>query len=49
MVSYSLRNKQGKVFYHPEYHGQVFDATEIGKIIEEFGVPAEEWRTDETR
>lgn len=49
MVSYSLRNYQDRVFYHPEYHAQVFNATEISKIIDGVGIPAEEWRTDETR
>ncbi len=49
MVSYSLRKQQDKAFYHPEYHAQVFDTAEIRKIIDNFGMPAEAWRTDETR
>ncbi|MGB3291629.1 MAG: hypothetical protein WBB01_01410 [Phormidesmis sp.] len=48
-MSYLLRKYQDKVFYHPEYHAQVFNTTKIGKIIDEVGIPAEEWRTDETR
>lgn len=49
MISYWLRNQTDKEFYRPEYHGQVFVLSEICKIIDEFGVPDEEWRTDGTR
>lgn len=49
MISYWLRNQTDEEFYHPEYHGQVFVLSEICKIIDEFGVPDEEWRTDGTR
>lgn len=49
MVSYWLKDQQDKVFYQPEYHGQVFDTTEIVRIINKFGMPAEAWQTDRTR
>jgi hypothetical protein len=49
MISYWLKSQTNKVFYHPEYHGQVFGLSEIRKIIDAFGVPDEEWRTEEAR
>jgi hypothetical protein len=49
MLSYWLRSQTDKVFYRPEYHGQVFVVSEIGKIIDEFGIPQEEWQTEEAR
>ena len=49
MVSFWLKSQMGKNFYHPEYHGQVFTVDEILKIIDEFGSPKEEWRTDNLR
>lgn len=49
MLSYWLKGQADKVFYRPEYHGQVFLLSEIGKIIDEFGIPHEEWRTEEVR
>lgn len=49
MISYWLRSQTDKVFYHSEYHGQVFLLNEIFKIIDKFGTPSEEWRTEETR
>jgi hypothetical protein len=30
------------------YHGKVFTLEEIGKVIEEFGMPSERWQTDQT-
>ena len=49
MVSYWLRSQTDKVYYHLEYHGQVFSFDEIIKIIDKFGIPNQEWRTEETR
>lgn len=49
MISYWLRSQFDQVFYHPEYHGQVFSLSEISKIIDVFGIPGEEWRREETR
>jgi hypothetical protein len=49
MISYWLRSQANQVFYHSQYHGQVFGLSEIYKIIDEFGVPREEWRNEETR
>lgn len=49
MVSYWLLSQADKVYYHPEYHGQVFLFDEIIEIIGKFGIPNEEWRTEETR
>jgi hypothetical protein len=49
MISYWLKNQTNQVFYRPAYHGQVFVLSEIYKIIDAFGVPSEEWRTEEAR
>jgi hypothetical protein len=49
MISYWLKSQTDQVFYRSEYHGQVFVLNEISKVIDAFGVPAEEWRTEETR
>jgi hypothetical protein len=49
MISHWLKGQTDQVFYHPEYHGQVFDLGEIHKIIEAFGIPKDEWRNIETR
>jgi hypothetical protein len=49
MISYWLRSQADQVFYHPAYHGQVFRLSEIYKIIDEFGIPGEEWRSEEIR
>lgn len=49
MISYWLKSQTNQVFYRPEYHGQVFVLSEISKMIDAFGVPNEEWRTEETR
>ena len=49
MISYWLKNQTEQKFYHSEYHGQVFTLSEICQVIDEFGVPGEEWQTDETR
>jgi hypothetical protein len=49
MISYWLKSQTDQVFYRPEYHGQVFVLSEISKVIDVFDVPAEEWRTKETR
>jgi hypothetical protein len=49
MISYWLINQADQVFYRPEYHGQVFTLSEINKVVDAFGIPAEEWRTEETR
>ena len=49
MISYWLKNQTEQEFYHSEYHGRVFTLSEIRQIIDEFGVPNQEWRTDETR
>lgn len=49
MISYWLRSQTDQVFYHPAYHGQVFGLSEICKIIDMFGIPSEEWRSEETR
>jgi len=49
MVSYWLRSQTDKVYCHPEYHGQVFTFDEIIKILDEFGIPSEEWRTEVNR
>lgn len=42
MISYWLKNQTNKVFYRPEYHGQVFVLSEISQIIDAFGVPDED-------
>jgi hypothetical protein len=49
MISYWLNSQTDRVYYQPEYHGRVFTLNEILQIIERFGIPDEEWRTDETR
>ncbi len=49
MVSYWLREQSQSTYYHPEYHGQVFLLDEISQIIDEFGIPREEWRAEEDR
>jgi hypothetical protein len=49
MISDWLRNQTDQVFYRPEYHGQVFGLSEIGRIIDQFGLPGEAWRSDVTR
>lgn len=49
MVSYWLKSQAHEKFYRPEYHGQVFVLDEICNIVDKFGIPVEEWRTDEFR
>jgi len=49
MVSYWLKNQTDQVFYRPEYHGRVFMFNEISKIIDTYGIPSEEWKTDKNR
>jgi hypothetical protein len=49
MISYWLKSQTDQVFYRPEYHGKVFVMSEISKTIDAFGVPGEEWRTEENR
>jgi hypothetical protein len=49
MISYWLRDQTNEVFYRPEYHGQVFRLSEICQIINRFGIPHEEWRTNKAR
>ena len=57
MISYWLKSQidsaemtlRDRVFYHHEYHGQVFGLSEIYKIIEEFGIPDTEWQTEPNR
>jgi hypothetical protein len=49
MVSYWLRSQTDKVFYRSEFHGQVFLLSEIHELINKFGVPNEEWKTEEAR
>ncbi len=49
MISYWLKGQTDEAFYRPEYHGQVFVLSEISKIIDAFGIPDEEWRTEEIR
>jgi hypothetical protein len=49
MISYWLQNQIEKIFYRPEYHGQVFTLSEIYKIVDEFGIPDEQWRTEKER
>lgn len=49
MISYWLRNQTNESFYRPEYHGQVFTSNEIDQIIDRFGIPNEEWRTNKAR
>jgi hypothetical protein len=46
MISYWLQSQAGQNFHHPEYHGQVFNYSEICQIIDRFGVPGEKWRTE---
>lgn len=49
MISCWLQSQTDQVFYRPEYHGQVFLLSEVCKLIETFGVPGEEWRTEAAR
>ncbi len=49
MISYWLKSQTDQAFYRSEYHGQVFSLSEIYKIIDVFGIPQEEWRSEETR
>lgn len=49
MISYWLQSQTNQVFYRPEYHGQVFVLSEIYRLIEAFGIPSEEWRTEAAR
>jgi hypothetical protein len=46
MISYWLQSQAGQDFHHPEYHGQVFNYSEICQIIDRFGVPGQKWRTE---
>jgi hypothetical protein len=43
MVSLMFLNNRPNENYIPEYHGRVFTLTEIQSIIEEKGLPIEEW------
>ncbi len=49
MISYWLKSQTDRIFYQPEYHGQVFGVGEIDKIIERFGIPDREWETEPAR
>ena len=49
MVSYWLQSQSDKNYYHPEYHGRIFSIDEILELIDRFGVPDREWRTQENR
>jgi hypothetical protein len=49
MISHWLKSQTDQVFYRPEYHGQVFGLNEIHKIIEMFGIPDEQWRSEDIR
>jgi hypothetical protein len=49
MVSYWLQTQRDAIYYHPEYHGHVFCMEEIHGVIDKFGVPGEEWKTEEHR
>jgi hypothetical protein len=49
MISYWLRSQTDRVFYHPEYHGQVFNLNEIFEVIDRFGIPKAEWRSEAAR
>jgi hypothetical protein len=49
MISYWLKGQTDKIFYRPEYHGQVFNLSEIYQMIAVFDIPVEEWRTEELR
>lgn len=49
MISYWLKSKTDRAFYHPEYHGKVFRLSEIYDIVNQFGIPTSEWKTDTTR
>ncbi|MEG3956387.1 hypothetical protein [Microcoleus sp. herbarium2] len=49
MISYWLQSQTDQVFYRPEYHCQVFVLSEICEMIDAFGIPSEEWRTEAAR
>jgi hypothetical protein len=49
MISYWLRNQTDRVFYRREYHGQVFNLSEIFEVIDRFGIPKEEWHSEAAR
>ena len=49
MISHWLQSQTDQPFYHPEYHGQVFVLSEVRKLIDAFGIPDEQWRTEESR
>jgi hypothetical protein len=49
MISYWLKSQTDRVFYRPEYHGRVFLLGEIAEVIDVFGIPDEEWRTEAAR
>jgi hypothetical protein len=49
MISDWLRSQTDQVFYQPEYHGRVFGLSEIGCIIDKFGLPGEAWRSEPNR
>jgi hypothetical protein len=49
MVSFWLQSQIDQTFYRPEYHGQVFTVSEIQLVINQFGIPHTEWRTNESR
>lgn len=49
MVSYWLRTQSDAVYYQPEYHGRVLLPHEICSIIDRFGIPNKEWKTEEHR
>lgn len=47
MISYWLRSQADQVFYRSELHGQVFLLSEMLEVINKFGIPDKEWKTEE--
>jgi hypothetical protein len=44
MISYWLQSQYNQAFHQPAYHGQVLSYDELLPIIQNFGIPRDEWR-----
>ncbi|MGL5795910.1 MAG: hypothetical protein ACRC06_16220 [Waterburya sp.] len=47
MPSFNIpRTERGKTYLKP-FHGQVFTLEEIKKVIQNYGLPGDKWKTEE--
>jgi hypothetical protein len=46
MVSFMAANQKESEYYLPDYHGKLFKLSEILSIVEENGLPGENWGTN---